>query len=106
MCFHSHTDHSHDGGPEQHIESDGHDTHPSFWKSKAAIVMLVFAGVGGFFLITEHWAHLYGILPFLLILACPLMHIFMHHGHGHHHHEEQPAGGPPSKPASDQGGTR
>jgi hypothetical protein len=26
---------------------------------------------------------LLGILPYLLILACPLMHLF-HHGHGHH----------------------
>jgi hypothetical protein len=25
-----------------------------------------------------------GYLPFLLLLACPLMHLFMHHGHGHH----------------------
>jgi hypothetical protein len=25
-------------------------------------------------------------IPFLLILACPLMHIFMHGGHGGHHH--------------------
>jgi hypothetical protein len=24
-------------------------------------------------------------LPFLVVLACPLMHLFMHHGHGHHH---------------------
>jgi hypothetical protein len=24
-------------------------------------------------------------LPWLLILACPLMHLFMHHGHGHGH---------------------
>jgi hypothetical protein len=24
----------------------------------------------------------FGILPYLLLLACPLMH-FMHHGHGH-----------------------
>ncbi len=22
------------------------------------------------------------ILPYLLLLACPLMHLFMHHGHG------------------------
>jgi hypothetical protein len=24
------------------------------------------------------------MLPFLLFLACPLMHLFMHHGHGGH----------------------
>ena len=40
---------------------------------------------GGFFLLTEHTAHVFGVLPWLLILACPLMHIFMHHGrHGGH----------------------
>jgi len=40
---------------------------------------------GGFFLLTEHTAHVFGVLPWLLILACPLMHIFMHHGnHGAH----------------------
>ncbi|WP_447274122.1 DUF2933 domain-containing protein [Burkholderia sola] len=24
------------------------------------------------------------MLPYLLLLSCPLMHLFMHHGHGHH----------------------
>jgi hypothetical protein len=41
--------------------------------------------VGGFFLVKEHTAHLLGALPYLLLLACPLMHVFMHHGHGHQH---------------------
>jgi hypothetical protein len=26
-----------------------------------------------------------GMLPYLLFLACPLMHLFHHHGHGGHH---------------------
>jgi len=32
-----------------------------------------------------------GVLPYLLILACPLMHFFMHgkHGHGHGHGHDQ-----------------
>jgi hypothetical protein len=34
-----------------------------------------------FFLWTEHKAHLLGALPYLFFLACPLMHLFMHHGH-------------------------
>lgn len=46
-------------------------------------VLLGFLLIAGFFLFTEHRAHLFGILPFLLILACPMMHLF-HHGHGHH----------------------
>lgn len=41
-----------------------------------------FAAVALFFLATEHRAHLYGWLPFLLLAACPLMHLF--HGHGGH----------------------
>jgi hypothetical protein len=27
-------------------------------------------------------------LPFLLLLACPLMHVFGHH-HGHHEHDQR-----------------
>jgi hypothetical protein len=27
-----------------------------------------------------------GILPYLLLAACPFVHLFMHRGHGHHHH--------------------
>lgn len=40
--------------------------------------------IAAFFLSTEHRAHLFGVLPFLLILACPLLHVFMHGGHGEH----------------------
>jgi len=43
-----------------------------------------FAAIALFFLFTEHRAHLLGALPYLLVLACPLMHLF--HGHGHHGH--------------------
>lgn len=48
----------------------------------------VFAAIALFYLLTEHLAHLLGVLPYLLLLACPLMHRFMHHGHGHHTHDE------------------
>ncbi|HEX4940722.1 MAG TPA: DUF2933 domain-containing protein [Candidatus Kapabacteria bacterium] len=50
-------------------------------------VFIGFLAIGGYFLITEHRAHLLpflGYLPFLLLLACPLMHIFHHGGHGGH----------------------
>ena len=36
-----------------------------------------------FLLWTEHRAHLFGLLPWLILLACPLIHLFMHRGHGH-----------------------
>ena len=42
----------------------------------------------GFLLFTEHRAHVLGILPYLILLACPLMHMFMHRGHGGHDHND------------------
>lgn len=45
-----------------------------------AVIMLAFIGV--FFLLREHWSHIAGYWPYLLLLACPLMHFF--HGHGGH----------------------
>jgi len=32
----------------------------------------------------QHRAHILGAVPYLLLLACPLMHLFMHGGHGRH----------------------
>lgn len=51
---------------------------------RAKWVFAAFAAIAAFFLFTEHRAHLFGVLPYLLLLACPLMHLFHHHGgHGH-----------------------
>lgn len=47
-------------------------------------VFFGFLAVAAFFLFSEHRAHLLGALPLLLLLACPLMHLFMHHGHEEH----------------------
>jgi len=57
---------------------------PPFLRTPPGIALLVFGGVAGFFLVAEHRAHLWGILPFLFLLICPLMHFFMHRGHGGH----------------------
>ena len=55
-------------------------------------VFWAFAAIAAVFLITEHRAHLLGVLPFLLIAACPRMHMFMHGGHGGHgNHTGDPA---------------
>lgn len=58
----------------------------SFWRSKAAVALIVFLAIGLFYLYAEHRAHLFGVLPYLLLLACPLMHMFMHRGHGKQDH--------------------
>jgi hypothetical protein len=47
------------------------------------LVMWIFFGFVAYLLVTEHWAHIVPYLPWLILLACPFMHIFMHGGHGH-----------------------
>lgn len=60
------------------------------WRFWPALV--VFAAIALFLLWEEHEAHLLGALPYLILLLCPLMHVFMHRGHGrykdgpHDHH--------------------
>ncbi len=68
-------------------ESNSNDNHAGgFWHARYAAALMVIGAVSGYFLVTEHWAHILGILPYLLLLACPLMHLCMHHGPGHHGH--------------------
>ncbi|MCY1563254.1 hypothetical protein D9M68_1007690 [compost metagenome] len=77
--------------------SDEHASPPSFWRSRYAIGLVVIGGVAGYFLLTEHLVHVVGALPYLLLLACPLMHVFMHRGHGGHHHSGQSKSAPSGK---------
>ena len=70
------------------VTSNHHDSampgHSRYWGGVAAFLI-----VAAFFLWTEHRAHLLGVLPYLVFLLCPLIHFFMHRGHGSHggHHE-------------------
>jgi Protein of unknown function (DUF2933) len=66
----------------------------SWWRSRSGLALLGFLAIAGFYLVTEHRAHLFGALPFLLLLACPLMH-FLHRGHGGGHagHGRDSSGG-------------
>ena len=66
-----------------------HDSHDDGNTQVAAKWVFVgFALIAGYFLITEHRAHVAGWLSaygiWLFLLACPLMHLFMHHDHGDH----------------------
>jgi hypothetical protein len=65
------------------------DLGTGFWRSKTGLVCAGFLAIAAFFLLTEHTAHVLGALPWLLLAACPLMHLFMHHGHGMHHNNER-----------------
>ena len=63
---------------------------------KVALGMLVLLGV--FYLLREHWNHVAGNRVYLLLLACPLMHLFHGHGgHGGHGGHESPTNKPADK---------
>jgi hypothetical protein len=85
-----------------HDESHG----GSFLTSRGGLVFLGFLAIAGFYLITEHTAHLFGVLPFLLLLACPLMHLFMHGGHGDEHEGGHQHGGDLTKRDGSEGDRR
>lgn len=65
-------------------------------RSRTGLALLAFLAIAIFFLATEHTAHLFGVLPYLLLLLCPLLHLFMHRGHGEHgsHADHQGEGKP------------
>jgi hypothetical protein len=52
-----------------------------FWNSWAGVCAILLLGVLLFYLLTEHTAHLFGVLPYALLLVCPLLHILMHRSH-------------------------
>lgn len=53
-------------------------------KSFVLMTVVAVASAAAFWLLRDHWGHALGFAPYLLFLACPLMHLFMHHGHGGH----------------------
>ncbi len=56
------------------------------WFSNKGIAALALIGAVSYFLLIEHRQHVFQFLPYLILLLCPLMHVFMHRGHGGHAH--------------------
>jgi hypothetical protein len=54
---------------------------------RANRMLLLVAGaiLGGYVIWAGHGGHALSYLPYAILLACPLMHVFMHGGHGHGH---------------------
>lgn len=68
---------------DNNSEHDNRLLHKLIWLfSRTGLVMCGFLVAIAFLLATGHTAHLLGYVPYLLLLACPLMHVFMHRGHG------------------------
>ncbi len=72
-------DHSQHGQHRQEAAPEG-----SFFASRTFFFCLAFLAMAVVLLFSEHRAHFLGVLPWLFLLACPLLHVFMHGGHGSH----------------------
>lgn len=74
--------------------TDDHETPAPWLRSKTNLALLVFLGIGAYFLVTEHKAHLFQFLPWLLVLCCIGMLFFMHGNpiHGRRGEEERDDG--------------
>jgi hypothetical protein len=58
------------------------------------------AALAAAYVLIAHRVHVVEWLPFGLLLACPLMHIFMHGRHGHHQQSAEDLGRGPAAPSS------
>jgi hypothetical protein len=65
-----------------------HATLSAFLGSKQGLAVSLAIAALGVYLIWNHSGHVIYALPYLILLACPLMHVFGHH-HGPHSHSEQ-----------------
>jgi hypothetical protein len=65
--------------------------HPSFWRTPFALAATVLAVAASAYLYLVHRDHVLALLPYAFLALCPLMHVFMHRGHGHGGHAH---GGP------------
>ena len=54
------------------------------FKSPSSWLLVAAAAALGLYLVIWHSVHLAAALPFIVLLACPLLHMFMHGGHGGH----------------------
>ena len=59
-----------------------------FLASKLGLAVTIVAAAFGIYLLATHTGHALAAAPYLLLLACPLMHVF-----GHHHHRSRRGSG-------------
>jgi hypothetical protein len=58
----------------------------SFLGSKVGLLICLLLAALGVYLLWHHTGHVVLALPYLLLLACPLMHVFGHRHEGKHRH--------------------
>ena len=65
-----------------HDHDGGRTPITAFFVSPTGLLLLGLLAIAGTYLWVEHRAHLLAALLWLPLLACPLMNLFMHRGHG------------------------
>jgi len=70
---------------KSNMTSNKPDNQP-WWRNRNRVVFILFIVIAGYFLWTEHRAHIVPYLTWILLGACLLLHGFMHRGHGHGEH--------------------
>lgn len=74
--------HNHEG--VEHNHAGDIETKP-WYMTPVGLMSLGLAAVAAFYYLwAYHQQHVLALLPFALLLLCPLMHLFGH-GHGHQH---------------------
>jgi Protein of unknown function (DUF2933) len=61
------------------------ETFRHFLGSRLGLAVSLAAGAAGVYLLLTHTGHILAAIPYLLLIACPLMHVFGHHHHGSAH---------------------
>lgn len=51
---------------------------------------IIFIAAVGIYVVFKYFNNAGSLLPFIIIALCPLMHIFMHRGHGGHKSQHLP----------------
>jgi len=70
------------------------DTFRHFLGSRVGLALSLAAATGGVYLVLTHTGHVLSAVPYLFLIACPLMHLFGHdHGSAHGHEHNQPRSG-------------
>lgn len=54
-----------------------------FLRSRVNLAASLALATLGAYLLATHTGHVLEAVPYLVLLACPLLHVFMHRGHGH-----------------------
>jgi hypothetical protein len=80
-----------EGYSKEAVMSRGEQGSDSTWRSWLIRTPLgwglsMVVAAAGIYLLVTHTGHVLGALPYLVLVACPLVHLFGHAGHNHGDH--------------------